>query len=406
MSNFSISCLYPFSRMKVENFYQEIDSNNNNVLYTTVSPDLRYAPVCHECGSKAIGVHANKERTIRDLNLGLNKSYLNYKYRKIECPHCNSIKVEELDVISLKGPRVTNRMKKYIYDLCKIMTITDVAEHLDIDWKTVKRIDKEFLEEEYGETDYSHSGYLAVDEIAVEKHHKYMTVVIDFITGRVIWAGKDHTIETLDEFFGNMPEEHLKNIKAVAMDMWKPFINSVKKWCPNASIVFDKFHIVAHFNKIIDEVRRNEQRDKNKTEEEQKVIKGSRWILLKNRDNLKETETPKLEKLLEVNENLSKVYILKDELKLIWNAGSQIEIEKAVDDWCELALQTELKPVIKFVKMLQNHKYGIVSYANHNIHTSKLEGTNNKIKEIKRSAYGFRDYNYFKLKIKQAFPGN
>ena len=149
------------------------------------------------------------------------------------------------------------------------------------------------------------------------KYHKYLTVIIDFITGRVIWAGKDRRVKTLDKFFKDMPQQDLENIEAVAMDMWDPFIKSVKKWCPNACIVFDKFHIVSNFNDVIDSVRRMEQRDKSLSEKEQKVIKGSRWMLLKNQDNLKDKEIPKLEKLLQLNENLSKIYILKDQLKMI-----------------------------------------------------------------------------------------
>jgi len=406
MSNFSISSLFPFRRMKIEDFSQIVDSDNGMAMFTTISPDFRFNPVCHECGSEAKGIHSWHQRTLRDLNFGSNPGLIIYKYRKIVCPECGSIKVEKLDVTDPGGPHVTNRMARYIYELCKLMPVEQVADHLNLDWKTVKNIDKSFLEEEFGETDYSHSGYLAVDEISMGKYHKYLTVIIDFITGRVIWAGKDRKVKTLDEFFKDMPQQDRENIEAVAMDMWDPFIKSVKKWCPNACIVFDKFHIVSNFNDVIDNVRRKEQRDKSLSEKEQKVIKGSRWMLLKNEDNLRDKEKPELEKLLELNKNLSKVYILKDELKTIWDADSLKDMEKALDSWCKKALQTELKPVIKFVNMLQNHRYGILADTNYQIHTSKLEGTNNRIKELKRRAYGYHDPEYYKLKIKQAFPGN
>jgi transposase len=406
MSNISITSLFPFRRVKIEDFSQIIDPDNGMAMYTTVSPDFRFNPICHECGSEADSIHSWHQRILRDLNFGSNPGLMIYKYRKIVCSECGSIKVEQLDVTNPGGSHVTNRMAKYIHELCKLMPVEQVAKHLKLDWKTVKNIDKRFLEEEFGETDYSNSGYLAIDEISMGKYHKYLTVILDFITGRVIWVGKDRKTLTLDKFFQDMPKNDLKNIKAVAMDMWDPFIKSVLKWCPNACIVFDKFHIISNFNDVIDSVRRNEQRDKSLSEKEQKVIKGSRWMLLKNEDNLKDKEIPKLEKLLELNVNLSKVYILKDQLKMIWTADTLKDMEKALDNWCIQALQTELKPVTKFVNMLQKHRYGILAYVNHPIHTSKLEGTNNRIKELKRRAYGYHDLEYYKLKIKQAFPGN
>ncbi|MFW6047293.1 MAG: ISL3 family transposase, partial [Candidatus Woesearchaeota archaeon] len=219
--------------------------------------------MCHECGSKAEGIHSWHRRSLHDLPLGNFPSLMFYNYRKIKCPNCDSIKVENLNVTTAGGEHVTNRMAKYIHDLCKKMTVDEVAEHLGLNWETVKNIDKSFLEEKYGEVDYSHSGYLAIDEISMGKYHNYMTVILDFITGRVIWMGKDRKTETVDEFFEDMPIDQRENVKAVAMDMWDPYIKSVSNWCPNASIVFDKFHIVSNYNDVIDEVRRAEKRDKS-----------------------------------------------------------------------------------------------------------------------------------------------
>jgi len=202
-----------------------------------------------------------------------------------------------------------------------------------------------------------------------------------------------------------MPQKYLLNIKVVTMDMWDAYIKSIKKWCPHAVIVFDKFHIIAKFNKVIGQVRRNEQNRKDLNNQEKRTLKHSRWILLKNWGNLREKEKPRLEKLLAINEKLYKVYILKDELKLIWNTKNSKDMAEALDNWCLLALESGLKPVIRFVATLQKYKYGIITYGDCPIHTSKLEGTNNKIKEVKRRAYGYHDINYFKLKIHQSFPG-
>jgi len=404
MSNFSISFIYPFRRVKINNCGQIVEPKLGTVIHSEMEPDLRFTPICSECGSKAKGNHSWHQRPLRDINLAHAEHQITLRYRKIYCPDCG-VRTEKLNVTDPGGPHVTNRMARYIYDLCKKMTVKEVADHLNLDWKTVKNIDKHFLEEEYGETDYENSGLLAVDEISFGKFHDYLTIVLDFQTGRIIWVGEGRKVKTLDKFFKDMPEKDRANIRGIAMDMWDPYIKSARKWCPDAVIVFDKYHIVSSFNKAIDQIRRAETK-KASTEQEQKVIKGSRWLLLKNEKNLKDKEKPKLEKLLKLNENLSKAYILKEELKNIWDSDNLLDLRDKLNDWYDRALETELATVIRFVKKLKRHQYGILNYALYPIHTSKSEGTNNKIKEIKRSAYGFRDKRYFALKTKQAFPGN
>lgn len=405
MGTLSIRSLYSFQRSKI--FQSKITTNEKDlvVIITEMSPDLRFNPICSNCKSIAEGIHSWNQRLINDLPVCRFINRINLSYRKIYCPKCSKVKVEELDIADPGGPRVTRRMARYIYDLCKLMSVKDVAEHLHLDWKTVKKIDKTFLEKEFGETDYSNLTNIAMDEISYGSHHKYLTVVIDFDTGRVVWVGKDRKINTLDTFFEKMPEQLRDNIDAVAMDMWDPYITATRKWCPNAEIVFDKFHIISHYSDVIDQVRRDEQK-KTQNEEERRVIKGSRWLLLKNEDNLKLNEQVKLNALLDLNKNLLKVHILKDELKLIWNSKDHYKMEKSFNSWISKALEVNLPPVDKFIKMLLKHKDGILSYSNYRIHTCKSEGTNNKIKEIKRSAFGFHDQRYFALKIKQAFPGN
>ncbi len=198
-----------------------------------------------------------------------------------------------------------------------------------------------------------------------------MTVVIDFETGRVVWVGKNRQYETLKEFFSQLPEEIKEGIKAVAMDMWDPYIKAVTEFCPNADIVFDFFHIVARYNKVIDEVRRKEVNKLN-NDKEKRAIKGTRWILLKNRENLKEKEQIRLEELLEANENLAKVYILREDLKLVWRNRNREEMSEELDNWCQRAIETDLKPLAKLVETLKRHKEGILNHDNFPIHTSKL----------------------------------
>ena len=127
-------------------------------------------------------------------------------------------------------------------------------------WKTVKNIDKHYLEQDYGQPDLNGLRVLAVDEIAIKKGHNYLTVVLDFLTGRVVFVGKDRKAKTLKRFFNQLSICQRKKIEAVAMDMWDPFIKAVKDKLPNAKIVFDLFHVVASFSRVIDIVRNREHR--------------------------------------------------------------------------------------------------------------------------------------------------
>jgi transposase len=399
-TSLTIKPYFTFPRVKVTS--QSV-SADISMAWIHVEPDDRYTPLCHVCGKKSSKVHTTKVRPIRDLNMATAKVWLCTIYRKVKCAHCDGIYVEQLDFVEPYA-RVTKRLARYAHDLCKVMTVKEVAEHLGLDWKRVKEIDKTFLEEEFGETDYGNLTILAVDEISRGRHHDYLTVVLDYRTGRIVWIGEERKKATLDAFFKEMPKEVRDQIEAVAMDMWDPFIASVREWCPGAKIVFDLFHVVQAFNKVIDKVRNQEYRDA--TEQHKEVIKGSKYLLLKNKENLKDDEKPHLKELLKLNQNISTVYILKDDLKKIWRYTYTKWAEKALDRWCQIARESELVPVMKFVEKLERHRYGILNHCRYPIHNGKLEGVNNTLKVIKRDAYGFLDTRYYILKAKQAFPGN
>jgi len=292
------------------------------------------------------------------------------------------------------------------------MTVQDVADHFELDPKTVKAVDQHFLQQEFGQMNYDGLSILAVDEIALRKGQQgYMTVVLDYLTGRVVWMGEDRSKETLDAFFAGMSAEQKQGIEAVAMDMWKPFINRVQHHCPQAQIVFDLFHLVKAFGEVIDEVRRDELH-KAATKPDRQCIKGSRYVLLKNRQNLRPEERVRLQELLAANEQISAVYMLKDQLKMIYHYRPPRRIcdrrgwaKRALDQWCELAAEVNHPLMRRFIGRLRSFEYGILNHCDYAVSTSPLEGVNNKIKVIKRRAYGFHDPEYFGLKVKQASPG-
>jgi transposase len=387
--------------MRVKITEQSVHGEKADSAMIRMVPDLRYRPLCHRCQSRAVTVHSNgHSRYIRDLDIAATQVWLQVEYRKVWCDNCDGVRVEHLSFADA-SKRVTNRLARYIYELCKKLTVHDVAEHLDLDPKTVKAIDKSFLETDFSMTDCHNLRVLAIDEIALRKGHNYMTVVMDYFSGRVVWMGENRNKDTLDSFFAEMTDKQKQGIEAVAMDMWEPFINRVKHHCPDAKIVFDFFHVVQAFGKVIDKVRRDEY---NKaTEHEKEVLKGSRYLLLKNPENLKEGQHDRLEEVLALNETLSILYVLRGQLKMIFYYSDRLTVKKLLDDWCEMASRVEHPSVHAFIKRLRFFEYGILNHADYPIGTSRLEGVNNKIKVIKRKAYGFHDSEYFALKVKQAF---
>jgi transposase len=216
--------------------------------------------------------------------------------------------------------------------------------------------------------------------------------------------GEGRSVSTLDEFFSKMPEAQRVKIEAVAIDMWDPFIKAVTTWCPTAKIVFDQFHVVKAFGKVIDKVRNQEA---TKAQEHEKdVYKGSKYLLLKNKENLKPEQRPRLRKLLALNKNLSSVYILKDYLKHLYSYTYRASAEKFLHLWRRLAYTIPSVAVHKFANMLAHYSYGILNHCFYQIHTSVLEGCNNKIKVVSKQAFGFHDNRYFALKVIQAFSVN
>ena len=243
---------------------------------------------------------------------------------------------------------------------------------------------------------------LAIDEVSIRKGHRYLTVVLDYESGRVVWVGKDRKARTLKRFFSGMTSRQRKNLEAVVMDMWDPYILAVKSKVPHVKIVFDLFHVVSQFNKVIDKVRNSEYRKASGANKN--IFKGTKYLLLKNRSKIrKPKEREHLEELLQLNKTINTVMILKEKLKHIWTYRSRTWAEKAIEEWCLLADTVDHPEVKKFAKTLRRYRYGILNHCDYPIHTGKLEGVNNKIKVIKRKVYGFHDQRYFSLKIIQAF---
>lgn len=400
MSTPSIAPYLPSRRVRCTE--QSFGASNDVTL--DLAPDRRWAPRCSGCGEVARQVHSSYTREVRDLGLGAHRVTLRLHQRRLRCRRCRRISAEHFDFVEL-SVRVTKRLARAVAGLCKILPLSDVAEFFALDWKLVKRCDQAVLQEQFSGTRTQGLRLLAIDEISIKKGQRFLTIVLDYETGRVVWVGEGHSYETLSSFFALMSPEERNAIEAVAIDMWDPFEKAIRKHLPRARVVYDLFHVVAAYHRqVLDEVRTSAYR-KVSDPEERRFIKRSRFLLYSNTATLRPKQKPRLEELLRVNQEIATAYVLRDSLKEIWATRSPWQARAALRTWCRLATESRIPALVKFARMLRRRERGIVTHAAYPIHTSRLEGVNNKIKVIKRRSYGFHDPEYFALKVKQAFPG-
>jgi transposase len=361
--------------------------------------------VCGRCGGTCRCIHDVSERWVRDLPVFDADTHLLVHRCRVECPACGPV----LERLSWLEPyaRVTTRLARSVARLCRVLPIKHAAEFYDLGWDTVKAIDRAHLERALGEPDLDGLTLLAMDEFAIHKGHRYATVVIDPTCKRVLWVGRGRDRGSLRPFFERLGADRGAKILAVAMDMNSAHEMEVKACCPQARIVFDLFHVVAKYGReVIDRVRVDEANRLREDKPARHVVKSARWLLLRNRENVPAWDRPRLKELLEANKTLMTVYVLRDELKHLWDFRSRGHAVRHWKQWYGHAVRSRIEPLRRFAQKLKPYLHGILSHCTFPLHTSLLEGINNKIKVLKRMAYGFRDDDYFFLKIRAAFPGS
>lgn len=359
-------------------------------------PDKRE---CAGCGSYNVTVCGTKsERTWKTLPIGRRRVLLVAVPRVLKCCNCGARLQEQVGFAEpLKS--FSKRLGVYVRELVRILPISHVSKLVGLHQHTVKDIVKEDLQRKVNKLRVRNLKLLAIDEIHIGKKNepKYLSIILDLKSSRVVYVGEGRTEEALRPFFKRLRRARA-DIQAVAMDMWEPYRNVVERYYPDASIVFDPFHIVKMMNDAVDTVRRVEYKRLEK-EEDRKVIKGSRYLLLKNPDKLASSSKERLDNLLALNENLNRTYLMKEELRALWNCESLEEADEYLDSLIDGLLSTELKPLVNMAVTLMNHSKGILNYYKYQITVGPLEAFNNVLKLIKRRAFGYRDLTFYKLRI-------
>src|ERR687893_843578 len=352
---------------------------------------------CSACGSADVVSRGHVERRFRTLPIGPRPTFLVLPIPRVECRACGVVR--QVDV-TFADPRrsYTKGFERYVRELSRRMTIRDVAAHLGVGWDLVKDIQKRDLSRRFAKPKLKHLRRIAIDEIAVAKGHRYMTVVMDLDSGAVVFVGDGKGADALKPFWRRLRPSGAR-IEAVAMDMSAAYRGAVSAHLKKAGIVFDHFHVIKLFNDKLSDLRRSLY---HRAEADgKKVLKGARWLLLKNPENLDtdKDEKQRLEEALALNKPLATAYDLKDDLRRFWEQPGKRFATAFLDGWVRRAEASGIKVLQQMARTLAAHRSGLLAYYDAMLTSGPLEGTNNKIKTMKRVAYGFRDQEFFKLKI-------
>ena len=372
------------------------------IIFDTRKEDTRLR--CPICGSRHVIKKGGVVRRFRALSIGRKPIWIQMAVPRVKCMVCGMIRQIKLSFAEEKR-HYTKAFERYVLELSRHMTILDIARHLGVSWDVVKGIQKRYLTRHYSHPRLKDLKQIAIDEISIGKGHQYLTVVLDLISGAIVFVGEGKGSDALKPFWKRLKISGAE-IEAVAIDMSPAYISAVTENLPEAVIVFDRFHIVKLFNDRLSDLRRRLYQTASSALEKE-VLKGTRWLLLKNPENLREgkgkkngkDERQRLQEALELNQPLATAYYMKEDLRRFWDHPDKETALAFLDDWIKRATASKVSMLMKFAKTLETHKKGILAYYDYPISTGPLEGTNNKIKTMKRQAYGFRDKEFFKLKI-------
>lgn len=367
--------------------------DGDQCIEAEIIPRKNSEAICSYCHKPASLYDRLKVRCFEFVPLWGYRVFFLYQMRRVDCTQCG-VTVEEVPWSTGKHTQ-TKAYMKFLSDWAKKLSWLETARSFKTSWQKVFRAVRSVVEYGLKYRDVSNVESIGVDEIAIQKGHKYLTVVyqIDKHCTRLLWIGKDRTVKTLLRFFRDFGKPWSEKLKHICSDMWKPYLKVIKKKVPQALHILDRFHIMANINKAIDKVRADEHR-KLEADGYEPVLKKSRWCLLKRKENLTEKQAVKLKDLLSYNLRTIKAYLLKEEFNLFWEYVSPHWAGKFLDVWCTKVMRSKIEPMKKMAKSIRKHKPLILNWfkAKKAFSSGIVEGLNNKAKLATKKAYGFKTF--------------
>lgn len=352
---------------------------------------------CPGCGGGDVARRGCEVRAFRAPPIGAYPVRLLIDVPRVECEACGTVRQVRLAGMCERR-RCTRSFVRYVVEMRKTMTIRHLASHLGVSEWLVRAIDKEYLHAQFDRPRLKDSTKIAIDELSIGGH-RYLTIVMDLESGAILFVGEGKRADALDPFWKRLNASGA-TIDAVAMDMSAAYISAVLRNLPDAAIVFDTFHVVKLMNEKLTQLRRELYREAIDLLDRD-VLKGTRWLLMKNPDHLDEeqNEPARLQEALELNQPLATAYYLKEDLRQLWSQSGKAAARRFLDRWIRRANASGIRLLQQFARTLQTHRRGLLAWYDFPISTGPLEGLNNKVRTLQRAAYGYRDPEYFRLKL-------
>lgn len=375
-----LSAILGVKQMRIEAVAFDLDG-----IVADVVPATRIAR-CSGCACRVGEVHDRRERCWRHLDLAGMRLVLRYSIRRVKCPRCGV--VVELVPWADNGSWFTYDFEEHVAYLAQKADKTTVVNTMRIAWRTVGAIVARVVDRYRTGDRLEGLTHIGIDELSYRRHHEYITVVIDHIHGRIVWAHPGKSAETLGEFFKELGSERCKQLEAVTIDMSAAYLKAVTEASPQAQVIFDRFHVQRLAHDALDEVRRAETR-KIKGTEAGRDLKRTRFILHKNPWNLTPIESQKLSMLQRVNQPIYRAYLLKESLAAVLDRR-QVNVASAkLREWIGWAERSRLEPFKKLARTIKGHFDGIIAYVQTKLSNGRTEGMNGKIRTITRRSFGF-----------------
>ena len=354
--------------------------------------------VCSGCGRKVDQPMEITEREVRDLPCFEYRTTVIIELYRLRCPECGP-KIEKVDQLPSKAP-FSKRFEEAVGRACESASARRVARQFGIPESTVRAIDLRYLERWSQQRRRPALRQMGVDELFLGNKTKFVTVVSNLESGEPVWFGEDRKKETLDRYFQTeLSQRQRAQITAVCVDMWAAYTASVREWAPDCAMVYDKFHVMQHANRAVDEVRRAEFFRQGRRKRD--VVKGKRWLLLTRWVNLSESKRQQLNQLFALNRRMLKAYLLKESLERLWNYTYPGAMLRYLQSWIDQLRWQRLKPFEQLARMLLEHLDGILNYCLVKVRFGVVEAINGNIKTLLRRGRGYRNLRYLLLKAQR-----